>query len=117
MVLFLAALFYDYLPVHPPACGFRTVTGLPCVGCGGTRAMRSLAAGHLVEALRYNPGAILAFFASLVWGVVAYLRYFQVLPAGPTRTWEGRRRRLYFILSAVITLLVLNWIYLLIYLP
>lgn len=36
-------------------CIFHGVTGLPCPGCGSTRAFRCLARGDLLQALRFNP--------------------------------------------------------------
>lgn len=42
-----------------PACRFAEVFGLPCVGCGGTRAARALVDGNVVEAWRHNPIVVL----------------------------------------------------------
>jgi hypothetical protein len=38
-------------------CGFRRITGIPCPGCGMTRAMAALARGELVAALHLHPFA------------------------------------------------------------
>ncbi len=44
-------------------CVFHTVTGFYCPGCGGTRAVRLLLEGHILESLYYHPfvlyGAVL----------------------------------------------------------
>ncbi len=36
-------------------CLFRRITGLPCLTCGSTRAVLSLGAGDLAQALAHNP--------------------------------------------------------------
>ena len=45
-------------------CPFRVVTGVPCPGCGLTRAVSSLAAGRWAEALQFHP--FVPFFG-LAW--------------------------------------------------
>lgn len=42
-----------------PKCVFHQATGLHCPGCGGTRAVRALARGYLLLAIRSNPMLIL----------------------------------------------------------
>lgn len=38
-----------------PQCAFHTLTGLYCPGCGGTRAVRALLQGKLLQSFRYHP--------------------------------------------------------------
>ena len=75
------------LRTYPPTqqsfyhkCVLYQWTGLYCAGCGGTRAVASLAQGRLLEAFRFNP--------LLIAGtpVIALLIYFQ-------RRQERRVRR------------------------
>lgn len=40
--------------LHHP-CVFKTLFGLYCPGCGGTRALRALLSGHPIESLLLNP--------------------------------------------------------------
>ena len=50
----------------PVVCPFRLVTGLPCPGCGMTRAWVFLAHGRLGEAVSANPFAFVTMPAALV---------------------------------------------------
>ncbi|MCU0961961.1 MAG: DUF2752 domain-containing protein [Pirellulaceae bacterium] len=63
----------------PATCRFRQFTGVPCPGCGLTRAFISLAHGRLSAAWSYHPGGIL-FFALVL---------FQI----PYRVWQLVRLR------------------------
>jgi len=36
-------------------CPFKWMTGLPCLTCGGTRAVLALVDGRLLESLSFNP--------------------------------------------------------------
>ena len=50
-------------------CALKTVTGIPCPTCGGTRAIGCLARWDLVGALRMNPLVALAGLAAIPWFV------------------------------------------------
>jgi hypothetical protein len=113
IALLAAARFYDRLPAHPPGCGFRTLTGLPCLGCGGTRAARALAAGRLGESIRFNPAVVLGVGATLAWTAAGCSRFLRGAPL-PTPSEQHHRIRRNALLAA--TLLLLNWIYLLVFL-
>jgi len=43
------------LPHTPAICPLRTLTGVPCPGCGATRSFFTLGSGHLMTSLRLNP--------------------------------------------------------------
>lgn len=49
-------------------CGFKTVTGIPCPGCGGTRAALALLQGDILLALYYH-----AFTVYLIIGYGVYV--------------------------------------------
>lgn len=59
--------FMNYLPTVS-LCPFHAVTGLPCPGCGMTRAMLSLGQLRLKEAIDYN-----LFSAPLLISMIIYL--------------------------------------------
>lgn len=113
-VLLAAARFYDRLPAHPPECGFRKVLGLPCVGCGGTRAMRALARGRPAEAASFNPAVVVGAFASVAWAASGIWRYWRGSQPPPASVQNRRLARNAILVAA---LLLANWIYLLLFLP
>jgi len=51
----------------PVLCPWRLITGYPCPGCGGIRAMSSIAVGQFEQAWLLNPITFLACFVVIVW--------------------------------------------------
>ena len=87
----VVGVVYPRYPELFPACPSRTLFGVWCPLCGGTRSAHALATGQLVEAVRFN-----AFLPVLVvltaWSWVAWVgRVMQrdVLPAVPRWLWTG----------------------------
>jgi len=69
VALFVAAGLVG-LPEGPGfiVCAFRRLTGIPCPGCGLTRAMAALARGELLLALHFHPFAPLVLAeAGALW--------------------------------------------------
>ena len=75
----------------PTICAFNHLTGLPCPGCGLTRAFVSIAHGHLVDAVHWHalsPAlfllglALLVEYASRVFAGKSILRL--------SSTWNSR---------------------------
>ena len=65
-----AAALADALSTGPVLCLFRAVTGVPCPGCGLTRAIARLARGDLAQAVTLHPLApLLAAEAVGAWGL------------------------------------------------
>ena len=44
-----------FTPFKIPGCTFKSVTGLYCPGCGGTRAVAAFIQGHWARSFRYHP--------------------------------------------------------------
>lgn len=114
VALLLVARHYEHIPLRPPECSFKEAFGIPCVGCGGTRAMIALAKGRAIEAFRFNPAAVLGVAACALWLASGLSRY---LLATPEPTPAEQKRRIVRNASVAAVLLFLNWIYLLLYLP
>jgi len=114
VVLLVVARFYDRLPLKPPPCGFKVLLGIPCAGCGGTRAMVSLSHGRVTEAIRFHPAAVAGVFASAAWATLGWRRFRAGAPLPPVS--EQNRRILRNLLAAGILVLA-NWAYLVCFLP
>ncbi len=54
-----------------PVCPFKTLTGLPCLTCGTTRAALALARFEVAEAIAVNPLATIAWIGLVAGGMVA----------------------------------------------
>ncbi len=68
---FLGGAAWLALGLPTPHCLLRVVTGIPCLTCGGTRCVRSLAEGDVGLALAWNPGVALAAFLALAFAIYA----------------------------------------------
>ena len=102
----IALLRLDRLPV--PFCFFKTVTGIPCMTCGSTRALGRLAALDFAGALRVNPLATVALTGVFAVGLL------QLALSVQGRTLRvsmppGSARVLWILAGALV---LLNWIYL-----
>lgn len=56
-----------FLLARPPSCLLKVFTGVPCLACRGTRAAVALAHGQLVQALLFNPLAVLFLTSVTIW--------------------------------------------------
>lgn len=63
----------------PVFCPFEALTGIPCPGCGMTRAILSLIAGNFGEAALYNPFCFFLLF--MVMASIAPARLQKQVPA------------------------------------
>ena len=97
IVPFAATAFLKFGLAWP--CTFKLMTGVPCATCGGTRALAALGHGHLLNALAWNPMVVLALFA---FALKPFIRY----RPRPSIFWP-----------CFWTLLLANWIYLILFLP
>jgi hypothetical protein len=52
-----------------PVCFFKATTGLPCLTCGGTRALVHLARLDVMGALAMNPLVAVSLLALVPWAV------------------------------------------------
>jgi hypothetical protein len=104
--LALAPLAASLAPYAPP-CPFHALTGLPCVGCGTTRALVALARGDVLLAIGWNP---LTTMTVLAGGAACALLPLWVALRQPLPVLAPelpRRARL-----LLVALLLLNWAYL-----
>jgi Protein of unknown function (DUF2752) len=96
-----------------PRCAFHEITGLPCITCGMTRCGIQFFHGHLLAALKWNPLVFVALCSLTAFDLYAFA----------TLAARGPRLRICFdtqtaktlVGIAVISMLALNWIYLLLH--
>jgi len=91
-------------------CVWKCATGIPCAGCGGTRALAALANGSLLDALAWNPGAVIALFAAAV--AVLYAACVLVFRREP---WRPKLPAGAWWTAAAVFLIAANWAYLLLF--
>lgn len=94
-----------------PRCPFFAVTGLPCLTCGATRAALAFLHGDLLSALKWNPLAFVAFCAVIAFDLYAATVLVLKRPRLRIVDWSIQQKNAARI--AAISLLALNWIYLL----
>jgi len=73
-----------------PLCPFALVTGLPCPGCGMTRATRALLRGNLAESVGWHPLVLPVAPLVVAWALLGAWRYGV---EGRFRSFEENRSR------------------------
>ncbi len=89
-------------------CTFKSLLGIPCMGCGATRATLNLLHGDMGEAFYFSPMIVIAYTALALWGLVSlwlYIRGKQLhFSMRPWMTWAVR--------GSLLAVPFLNWFYL-----
>ena len=120
LALLIGARTYDGWSVKAPSCSLRAFTGIPCIACGGTRAMKALGSGEIAKATQFNPLVALGVFAVVFWFIwtVATMKAsrFQRGEASDAASHSVRKSASRWGIVAGL-LVLLNWIYLICYLP
>ena len=115
-ILLYAAFLAGYLFLHLllegslQLCCFKALTGYNCPSCGISRAFFTLFSGRPLQALKYNPFMLL-FSLGVLFQFFLQALFKRRLTLHATRK---QRHTLYLILGI---LFLLNWLYLLIFLP
>jgi hypothetical protein len=66
-------LYFPYSTTGPVMCPFALLLGLPCPGCGMTRALGHASHGHFAQAFEFNA------IWPLILGYLIFLWIYQVL--------------------------------------
>jgi hypothetical protein len=90
-----------------PPCVWHRVTGLPCPGCGATRAVLSLLYGRFSAALAFNPLAAGCAIGFLALGVVAPI---WLAAGGRVPVPASKPRPIWLAFAA--SVLAANWVWL-----
>ncbi|MEO1268677.1 MAG: DUF2752 domain-containing protein [Myxococcota bacterium] len=89
-------------------CSFKTMFGLPCMGCGATRATLNVLHGDWLEALYFQPLVLTLYTLVGVWGAVSLTLYVTgrelQIETAPWMTWTLR--------IGLLVLPFVNWVYL-----
>lgn len=85
-------------------CIFHAFTGLYCPGCGGTRAVRLLFEGHILESLYYHP---FVFYGALLYAWFMVSNSIEYFSRGKLRV--GMRYHKWYTVFAVV-IIALNFI-------
>ena len=106
-LVFLVFLFMEYIPI-PIGCPFKTITAIPCPGCGGIRATQFLLKGEILDALYTNPLSCLfcLLCATLpLWSFYDCYNGKQTLKTCLTTPWS------YKAIVVTVIILLANWIW------
>ena len=94
-------------------CIFKQLTGVPCPGCGCTRAFFSLLHGDVGRALWYNPLAIVLTVGALALGIATLYEILVLhrFPRHPDSLYSRlfRRRLPSWVIVAAALLTAANW--------
>ena len=104
LVLVLGAAYFQ-LPI---GCPFKMLTGIPCPGCGGTRALIALLHGHLIEAIMTNPLSIVVIIFALIapiWLFIDCYRDTDSLKRVMMNKWPT------WVIVIMAIIIIANWIW------
>ncbi|MBQ0016556.1 MAG: DUF2752 domain-containing protein [Bacteroidales bacterium] len=107
-VLVCAALYVISDIKNIVRCPFRTLTGIPCPGCGGTRAALLLMQGKVGDALLTNPLSVIAIVAvavGWVWCLIDCIRGTSSLRKFMTEPWPKK------VIYPILLVIIVNWIW------
>ena len=105
LLVFLWAVHHWQLPL---VCPFKYVTGIPCPGCGGTRAFFALVHGHIAEAVMINPLSVLV----IVFALIAPVWLFADCYRGSDSLQRVMRSKWSWQTTAIVVVIILaNWIW------
>ena len=99
-----AGIHSEALAAMMPPCLMRTVLGLYCPGCGGTRAVILLLEGHPIRSFFYHP---VVLYAAVLGGWYLISNPTACLPRG--RRPRGSRYHHWYGIGAAV-LVASNWV-------
>ena len=92
------------LPALP--CGFKALTGLPCLFCGGTRSACAALHGDFAYSLYLNPLSLPVLFALLL---IALTSAVEILRGSPLADWQAFSKLLLKFSPLLLALLFAWW--------
>src|ERR1700730_8322827 len=107
-----AAALWFALRLPWPICVFHAITGHPCATCGATRSAIAFFHADFLSEAKWKPLAFITYCGLSIFDVYAF--GVVALRAPRLRIANLTDRERIFVRVAIVTLLALNWIYLLI---
>ncbi len=104
----LAIWLWARLPM--PRCIFHSLTGVPCLTCGATRAARQFFHGHFGASFLFNPLAFTTYCGIALFDI--YATAVLLTGASRLRLRDVSPREKLVLRSLVLVLLAANWVYL-----
>ena len=105
-LILVSSLKYWQVPII--ACPFRLITGYPCPGCGGIRAVQAILNGNILLALQINPlSCLLSIFIviMLFWSLYDGYKKQNTLIPFLRQKWNKH------IMLICIIIILANWIW------
>lgn len=86
------------------ACAIRKMCGLPCPGCGGTRAVYYLFQGEFIRSFQLNP--------TVIYGILAYLHFMLLFfyRKHIGKTIEEREIHIQYYMYVAIAVILVQWL-------
>lgn len=87
------------------ACALREISGLPCPGCGGTRAFYYLFLGEFGKSFQYHP--------AVLYGILAYIHFMGLYfyRKHVTHGIEQKEIQIPYYIYTAVAVILLQWIY------
>ena len=107
MLAFLLLLIFGILAVFvfDINCIFKSIFGIPCPGCGLTRAFRAIFHGNFLKAEKYNFLSIPILLFFLLCLILIILDFYK-----KTNNTELLLKRLSSYYKIIIVVVIINWI-------
>jgi hypothetical protein len=106
-LLFALPILKSLNPSLPaPPCGFKALTGLPCLLCGGTRSACAALHGDFAYSLYLNPLSLPVLFALLL---IALTSAAEILRGCAFADWQASSRSLLKFSPPLLLLLFAWW--------
>jgi hypothetical protein len=106
--VFFVYIHYLFNRLPPLPCLFKVTTGYPCPTCGSTRMVSGLINLDILAAFHWNPLLFLGGIAFIAWGGYGFYMLFSGRKIQVILT----KKEGFFLRLGLITLFILNWIYL-----
>lgn len=88
-------------------CLFKNTFGIPCAGCGMTRAFLFLGHGNIYEAIKLNPNSLLSFsIIILLW----FNKAVQILKKKEAKIYLTHKEKILLYFLAGLTIVTV-WVY------